>query len=253
MTSINLVRSELRKLTTTRMPLAFLAVLTVLAGVNGVAVAIGTDMDGSKAFIATAADQQSLMAFAANALMIAGLFGAVAAAREFGHNTVIATYLAAPRRSRAITAQLTAIGFGGAILGLVGTALTVIAVAISLPFTDFGFMATVGGVTRIITASALTGAAGAVLGAGIGSVVRNTGGAVTGTVVVLFIAPPLIVQLASGTAPWLPNALANAVSGVSEGTGVAGVSVPGAVMGIALWALVPALIALWTVRRHDIV
>ncbi len=69
MTSINLVRSELRKLTTTRMPLAFLAVLGAIAVTNGIAVAFGTDMDGSKAFISTAADQQSLMAFAANALI----------------------------------------------------------------------------------------------------------------------------------------------------------------------------------------
>ena len=120
MTSINLVRSELRKLTTTRMPLAFLAVLVVLAVTNGIAVAVGTDMDGSKTFISTAADQQSLMAFAANALMIAGLFGAIAAAREYANNTVIATYLSAPRRSRALSAQLAAVGLGGAILGFIG-------------------------------------------------------------------------------------------------------------------------------------
>jgi len=248
MTSINLVRSEFRKLTTTRMPLAFLAVLTVLAALNGVAVAVGTDMDGSKTFISTAADQQSLMAFAANALMIAGLFGAIAAARQFGHNTVISTYLSEPRRSRAVSAQFIAIGLGGAILGLIGTSLTVAAVAASLPFTTHGFMVSASDVTRIIGAASLAGASGAILGAGIGTVVRNTGGAVTGTVVVLVIAPPVIVQLANGAAPWIPNAIANVTSGVADGT-----SVPGAVVGLALWALVPALIALWTVQRQDVV
>ena len=253
MTSINLVRSEFRKLTTTRMPLAFLAVLGVLAVINGIAVVLGTDMDGSKTFISTAADQQSLMAFAANALMIAGLFGAIAAAREFGNNTVIATYLVAPRRLRALSAQLTAIGCAGGILGMVGASLTAAAVAVSLPFTDYGFMVSTGGVAQVIAASALAGAAGAVLGAGVGTVIRNTGGAVTGTVVVLVIAPPVVVQLASGTAPWLPSALANVASGVAEGTGVAAASLPSAVVAIALWALIPALIALWTVQRHDIV
>ncbi len=248
MTSINLVRSEFRKLTTTRMPLAFLAVLGVIAITNGIAVALGTDMDGSKAFIATAADQQSLMAFAANSLMIAGLFGSIAAAREFGHNTVIVTYLIAPRRTRALSAQLIAIGGAGGTLGMIGAALTAVAVAIALPFTDYGFMVPAGGVAQVLAASTLAGAAGAVLGAGIGTVIRNTGGAVTGTVVVLVIAPPVIVQLANGTAPWLPSALANAASGVSDGT-----SVSGAIGAIALWALIPALIALWTVQRHDIV
>ena len=248
MTSINQVRSELRKLTTTRMPLAFLAVLGVLAVTNGVAVAAGTDMDGSKTFISTAADQQSLMAFAANALTIAGLFGAIAAAREFGNNTIIATYLSAPRRSRAVVAQLTAIGLGGATLGLVGASLIAIAVAASLPVTAYGFMVSAGGVAQIIAASAVAGASGAVLGAVIGIVVRNTGGAVTGTVVALIIAPPVIVQLSNGTAPWFPNALANVASGVADST-----SVSAAVAAMAFWALFPALIALWSVQRQDIV
>ena len=102
MTWSDLMRSELRKLTTTRMPLGFVVVLVVLAVLNGVAVAVGTDFDGSKTFISTSADQRSLMAFAANAVMIAGLFGAIAASREYAHNTVIATYLNTPNRARAV-------------------------------------------------------------------------------------------------------------------------------------------------------
>jgi ABC-2 type transport system permease protein len=244
---INLVRSEFGKLTTTRMPLAFLAVLGVIAVINGVAVAVGTDMDGSKAFISTAADQQSLMAFAANAVIIAALFGAIAAAREYGHNTVIATYLSTPRRSRAVVAQATAIGLGGAMLGLVGTLLTVVAVAFTLPLTSYGFMVTAGGLAQILAASTFAGACGAVLGAGIGNVVRNTGGAVAGTVVCLVIAPPVIVQLGDGAASWVPNALANVTSGVAESASVAS-----AVAALALWALIPALAALWTVQHQDV-
>ncbi len=248
MTWTNLTRSEIRKLTTTRMPLAFVAVLVVLAALNGIAVAIGTDMDGSKTFISTGADQQSLVAFAANALMITGLFGAIAASREYAHNTVIATYLAAPHRPRALGAQFTAVGLGGAILGLLGASLTVTAVAVSLPLTDHGFMITAGGVAQVMAASTLAGACGAVLGAAIGTIVRNTGGAVTGAVLVLVIAPPLIVQLASDAASWIPNTVANVVSGVGDDT-----SVVAAGAAMALWALIPALIAFQTVQRRDIV
>ena len=192
-------------------------------------------MDGSKAFIATAADQQSLMAFAANALAIAGLFGAIAVAREYGHHTVVPTFLASPRRHRAVLAQLSAIAVGGGVLGLVGAGLTVAAVAFALPATDYGFLVSAGNVTQVLAASAFAGAAGAVLGAGIGSLVRNVGGAVTGAVLALFIAPPLVVQLASGTASWMPSILANVLSGV--GTDV---SQPAAIAAIAAWALVPA-------------
>jgi ABC-2 type transport system permease protein len=248
MTSINLVRSELRKLTTTRMPLAFGAVLIALAMINGIAVVFGTDMDGSKTFISTGADQQSLMAFAANALMIAGLFGAIATAREYTHNTVISTFLNTPSRARALRAQLAAIGVGGAILGLAGAGFTAVAVAASLPLTDYGFMVSAGGAAQVLAASAWAGAAGAVLGAGVGAIVRNTGGAVTGAVLVLVIAPPVIVQLANGTAPWVPSTLANVVSGVATDTGTAA-----AVIAIGAWALVPALVAQWSVEHRDVV
>jgi ABC-2 type transport system permease protein len=247
MTSIALLRSELRKLTTTRMPLGFALVLIALAVINGIAVAVGTDMDGSKAFIASGIDQQSLMAFAANALMIGGLFGAIAAAREYGHKTVIATYLVTPDRGRALRAQLAAIAIGGAVLGLAGAAFTGLAVALSLPLTEYGFMVSAGGVLQVLAASSWAGAAGAVLGAAVGTVVRNTGGAVTGAVLILVIAPPLVIQLASGIAPWIPGTVALVASGVADDTSTAA-----AVAAIGAWALGPALVAAWSVGRRDV-
>ncbi len=243
-----LLRAELRKLTSTKMPWAFLIALVVIAAINATAVIFGTDMDGSKAFISTADDQQSLMAFAANALMGATLFGAIAVAREYGYGTVVPTFLASPRRHRAVLAQLSAVAVVGAVLGLIGAALTIVAVAVSLPTTDYGFLVSGGVAVRLLATAAYCGAAGAVLGAGIGSVVRNTGGAVTVAVFVLIIAPPLIVQLASGTGSWMPQTLANVLSGVTSE-----VSVPAAVGAIALWALVPAVIGLVAVQRRDIV
>lgn len=248
MSMTRLIRAELRKLTTTRMPWAFAAVLAVIAAINAFAVIAGTDMDGSKAFIATEADQQSLMAFAANALMIAGLFGAIAVAREYGDHTVVPTFLASPRRHRAVLAQFSAIGAGGGVLGFVGAGLIVIALAFSLPTTDYDFVVSAGHVAQVLAASAFAGAAGAVLGAGIGALVRNVGGAVTGAVLVLIIAPPLVVQLASDTASWMPSILANVVSGIGNE-----VNLPAAIAAIAAWAMVPAIIGLIAVQRRDVV
>lgn len=248
MTWIRLVRAELRKLYSTKMPWVFLAVLAIISSITAAAVISGTDADGSKAFVSTAADQQSLMAFAANAMMIAGLFGAIAVAREYGHHTVIPTFLAAPRRHRAVFAQLTAAAIGGGVLGLVGAGLTTAAVAASLPTTDFNFMVSAGGVARVLAASALAGAAGAVLGAGLGALIRNAGGAVTGAVLALVVAPPLLVQLASETSSWIPNTLANVLSGVDDTV------TPGAALAVILaWALVPAAIGLASVIKRDVV
>ena len=249
MTAIaRLVRSEFRKLTTTKMPLSFLGVLILFAVINAFIVIAGTDMDGSKTFISTAADQQSLMAFASNGFTLAALFGAIAVSREYGHHTVIPTFLASPRRIRASGAQLCAVAVGGAILSLVGTALTIGAVALALPTTDYGFLVASGDLAQVLAAAALAGASGAVLGAGIGAIVRTVGGAVTGTTLALIIVPPLVVQLANETGPWMPNNLVNVLAGVGID-----VSKPAAVLALAGWALVPAIVGLILVERRDVV
>lgn len=247
MTMHRLIRSEFRKLTTTKMPLAFLAVLVVIAALNAFAVVAGTDMDGSKAFIATEADQQSLIAFAFNAFMGAGLFGAIAVAREYGNHTVVPTFLASPIRHRAVLAQLIAVAIGGSVLSLIGAGLTAMSVAIALPATDYGFLVSTTNVIRVLSAAAFAGAAGAVLGAGIGAIVRNVGGAVTLTVFTFMVAPPLVVQLANDTASWMPANLANVISGTVDD-----ISQLAALAGLAIWALVPAAIGLIAVERRDV-
>ena len=248
MTWLRLVRSELRKLTTTKLPWGFLAVLVVIAGINAAVVMFGTDMDGSKRFIATATDQQSLMAFAFNAMIGTALFGAIAVAREYGHNTVVPMFLMSPRRPRAVLAQLTAVLLGGGVLGFVGQALIIAGVAAALPSTQYGFMVSAGNVTQLLAASTLAGAVGAVLGAGLGAIIRNLGGAVTAVVLVLFILPPLIVQLFNNTASWIPPALGPVISGVSTD-----VNLWAALAVLLAWGLVPAALSLLAVQRRDVV
>lgn len=248
MTWLRLVRAEIRKLTTTKMPWGFLAVLVVIAGIDAAVVAFGTDMDGSKAFIATAADQQSLMAFGFNAMLGTALFGAIAAAREYGHGTVVPTFLTSPRRLRAALAQLTAVLITGALLGLVAQALVITAVAAALPSTPYGFMVPAGSITQLLAASTLAGAIGAVLGAGLGTVIRNLGGAIAAAVLLLFVIPPLAVQLVTDAASWIPPTLFAVVSGVSNET-----SLRAALTAVIAWALVPATAGLVAIERRDIV
>ena len=252
---VRLLRSELRKLTTTKMPWAFVVVLAAIGAINASAVIWGTDFDGSQNFIATAADQRSMVAFAANAAVIAGLFGAIAVSREFAHGTVIPMFLSAPRRRRAVLAQFCAVAIGGAAVGFVGAALTVLGVAAALQTTDFDFLVSLAGVFGVLVASAYAGAVGAVLGAGIGAVVRNTGGAVTGAVLALIIAPPLIVQLVNDASTWIPSALATGLAGVDPAAAGLDIqdSVVAAILGLAAWALIPALVGLVSVERRDVV
>lgn len=230
------------------MPLAFLAVLGVMAALNAAVVAWGSDADGTQTFLSTALDQRSLISFSANSAMIAGLFGATAVARGYGHGTVVHIFLATPRRLRALLAQFSAVALGGAVLGLAGAAMTAGAVALALPSTDFGFMVSTGDMVRLLAASAFAGTAGALLGAGIGALVRNTGGAVTGAVLMLVIVPPLLVQLASGAGSWIPPTLANVVAGVSNE-----VTLLAAIAALVVWAGIPATIGLVSAVRRDVI
>ena len=248
MRNLNLVRSEIRRLTTTRMPLAFLVVLGAMAALNAAIVVWGADADGSQTFLSTALDQKSLIAFSANSIMIAGLFGATAVARGYGHGTTVHIFLATPRRLRAQLAQFAAVAFGGAVLGLAGVAMTTAAVAAVLPATDYGFLISTGDMIRLLAASSFSGVAGALLGAGIGALVRNTGGAVTGAVIVLFIGPPLVVQISSGAASWIPPTLANALSGVTNE-----VSALASILGLLCWAGAPLIVGLVSVLKRDVV
>jgi ABC-2 type transport system permease protein len=248
MTWLRLVRGEIRKLTTTKMPWGFLAVLVLIAGLDAAVVAFGTDMDGSKAFVSTAADQQSLMAFAFNAMLGTALFGAIAVAREYGHGTVVATYLTSPRRPRAVLAQLTAVLIAGAVLALVGQTLIITGIALALPTTEYAFLVSAGDLAQLLAASTLAGVIGAVLGAGLGAVIRNLGGAVAAAILVLFILPPLTVQLFTDAASWIPPTLFAVISGVSTE-----VSLWAALMAVAAWALLPAAAGLIAVQRRDVV
>ena len=77
---------------------------------------------------------------------------------------------------------------------------------------------------------------------------RCFAGAVTGIVLTLVIAPPLVIQLANGTARWMPSPLANVASGTAHD-----VAVLSAIAAIAAWALVPAAVALVAVQRRDVI
>lgn len=248
MTRLGLVRGEIRKLTSTKLPWTFVGVAALIAVLDGAVVAFGTDMDGSKSFVSTAADQTSLMAFGFNAMLGTALFGAIAVAREYSHHTVVPMFLTSPKRSRAVLAQLVAVLLGGAILGLVAQALVTTAVAVALPSTDYGFLVSAGDLGRLAATAALAGVVGAVLGAGLALVIRNLGGAVAAAILVLFVLPPLAVQLFTDAASWIPPTLFAVISGVSTE-----VSLWAAVSAISLWAIAPAVAGLLVVLRRDVV
>lgn len=248
MTWLRLLKSEGRKLVTTRLLWGFLGALVLFSTVVAVAVVLGSGTDDAVGFVDTAEAQRSLLAFGTNAMIFGGLFGATAVAREYTHRTVVPTYLLSPVRHRVALAQLGAVLAAGGLLGAIGGGLTVAAGAVSLPLVDQQLLLATGEVTRLVAVAGLAGATGAVLGAGFGALLRNTGGAVTAVVLLLLVGPPLLAQLLVEVAPWVPSSLLGVLAGVAEGQAIAV-----ALGALLAWGLVPAIVGVAAVERRDVI
>ena len=70
----------------------------------------------------------------------------------------------------------------------------------------------------------------------------------TAVVLALFMIPPLVVQLVSDAASWIPPALGGAISGVTTD-----VSVGAAAAALLLYGVLPAAAGLVAVQRRDVV
>lgn len=247
MKTIKLIHSEILKVRTTILPWSFLAVILLISILNAAGVIWGTDMDGSKTFVSTAIDQQSLISFAINSMMLAGLFGAIAIARDYGSSSIIPTFLVSPKRKKTIISQVLAMAIAGAMVGLLGVLLVTVAVVISLTTTDFSFMVPAVDFAQVVATSMTLGAAGAMIGAGFGAITRNVGAAVSGIVVIFVFAPGLITQLISSSQNWMPGALANTLSGVESAS-----SIVGAIVATCVWVAIPIIGWFMVVGRRDL-
>lgn len=248
MTWLRLLKAEGRKLVTTRLLWGFLGALVLFSVIVAIAVVLGSATDDAVGFVDTSEAQRSLLAFGSNAMVFGGLFGATAVAREYTHRTVVPTYLLSPVRHRVQLAQLLAVLLAGAVLGAVGGGLTVAAGAVSLPLVDQQLLLSGGEVVRLVAVAGLAGATGAVLGAGFGALLRNTGGAVTAVVLLLLVGPPLVSQLLVEVAVWVPGSLIGVLAGIADGHTI-GV----ALTALLAWGLVPAVAGLAAVERRDVI
>jgi ABC-2 type transport system permease protein len=135
----------------------------------------------------------------------------------------------------------------GAMLALVGQALVIGGVALALPSTDYASWSRLAALCACWQHRCSRELSVPSSAPGLGAVIRNIGGAVTTAVLVLFVIPPLAVQLISGTASWILPALFAVITGVSTE-----VSLWAALLSVAAWALIPAAAGLVAVQRRDV-
>ena len=193
------MRSELRKLTTIRGPWLLLAVgpLVVVAGISGLVQSGGNLHDP--------ATQSKALAHVGLAALLTLVVGIVAVAGEYRHRTITDTYLSTPARGRVLAAKLTVYGLVGAAAGLVSSLVALATAAAWWAVKGDSFHLFTAANWRTLGGGIAANLAFAVIGTGLGALIRNLAGAIAAALAWVALIEGIAGQLiGSGLARWLP-------------------------------------------------
>lgn len=214
-----LVAGEMRKLTTTRLWLWMLLASMILTGVYAsLLIGFAEDPDTLTAPLDTAAGQQTLFAVAAGgANTLVAVLAAIGLTGEFRHRTATATFLATPHRGRVVVAKM----FTYAALGVAyAVACLAIVIAIAIPWLaakDIDISLTGNGLPGTMAAVIADIAIFALVGVGLGALLRNQVATVVGLLIYRFVAEPIVTGVPA-LAEWtiyLPGSASAALTQVS--------------------------------------
>ncbi len=211
-----LLAGEFRKLFTTRLWLWLglaSAAITALYAALDIAFA---DTPGTWTLpLSTPQGQRTLLAIGAGGAPLAAVLGAIGLTGEFRHRTATATFLATPQRGRVVEAKLVAYGLVGAAYGLAGIAVTV---AIAVPWLaskHFHLALGSGDVAATVAGVLAAMAISALVGVGLGALVREQAATVVGLLVWLLVVERILTSVGAwdGWTSYLPGQAQEALSG----------------------------------------
>jgi len=209
----DLIRAEFLKLRTTRMfygnALATLAFVPLF-----VAVAIQT-AGGGGAPLDTSEGLRSVLSAASSGSLMVLMIGIMVMAGEFRHNTATSTFLVTPDRKQVVGAKLIA----SALVG-VGLAIftSVLSLAIAVPWLaakDVTVDVLSAEVGLILLAAIAATALYALIGVGVGSLIRNQTAAVVAVLVWVLVVENALVSFVPEIGRWLPGVATDALTGVA--------------------------------------
>lgn len=246
----NALRSELLKLRTTRTTLGLvLGTLGLVAFVVVVQlIASAVDAEGSPS-IEDMDTQRTLFSAGSTAGLFAVVLGVLAVTNEFRHGTIRPTLLFDPSRERLIAAKGAACGVAGAILGV-----TAVATTFAIAIVWFGVDGTprlvgVGDLGRIAAGCVACALLWAVIGVGIGALLRNQVFAIVATIVWTLIPAPLLQGLVPSVGRYTPDSASDALSGsggAHDLSTIAGLGV------LVAWAIVFLVVGAVLTARRDV-
>jgi ABC-2 type transport system permease protein len=214
-----LIAGEFTKLLATRLWLWLLLASTAITALYAsLQIAFSDDPDTWTLPLSTPDGQQTLFAAAASAAIpLAAILAAIGITGEYRHRTATTTFLATPHRGRVIAAKLIAYGLAGVGYALAcTTVVTAIAVPwlanknIDLSLAGNGLPATIaGGVAAVILY--------ALIGVGLGALLREQVATVVGLLVYLYVVEAILTNIPAidTWTKYLPGPADNALTGIT--------------------------------------
>ncbi len=253
------LRAELRKITTTRLWWILLICVLVLSG--GYAAGVALLQPGA----GTAFDDPGIVRSIYNggnpvARVLALVLGIATMGSEYRHQTLAATYLATPRRTRVLLGKAASLLVFGLMYGVVSV---LAGVAVSVPFVltnDGSFFFDRADTWRSLVLGAGSLALWSMLGMGIGILVKNLLVAMLVGISFAYLVEP-ILSLVFFMRNWdlalnlVPTGATNAMLGITSPVLFASDEPfawwQGALV-LAAWCLVPAAVAMLSAVRRDV-
>ena len=250
-----LVHGEFAKLWSTRLWLwLLLATMGLTALFASLNIAFNDDPDTLAPPLATAAGQRLLFGTAAGgAQTLVAVLAAIGMTSEYRHRTATTTFLTTPHRARVVAAKLITYAVVGAAYAV---ACIAVVTAIAWPWltargidptlTGNGIPATLAGVVAAVTAFAL-------LGVGLGALLRDQVAAVVGLLVYLFVAEPIVTRIPAlqDWTIYLPGPSASALTQITLTDQDFLQPWQGGVM-LAAYTMAIAAVGLWRTSRIDL-
>ena len=212
-----LVRAEWTKLFTTRVWLGLLLGACAMAGLfSALITAFAGEPagNGGPALppVGNPLYEQLALAVPAETASLFLILGIIGMTQEYRHRTATPTFLTTPRRWRVVVAKLIAYALAAVPLVLVVVAVNVAVVTVyagargAAPSLDADNL-------EVLARSGLTLVIYAVIGIGVGALVRNQVGAIVGALVYLFVVEQLIQSIPAiqGAYKWMPGGAAEAM------------------------------------------
>jgi ABC-2 type transport system permease protein len=221
---IRLVRAEWTKLFTTRVWLGLLLGACAMAGgfaalFTGFAGRTGNDGQALPD-IGTSAYEQAAFAVSANATVLLLILGIIGMTQEYRRRTATPTFLVTPRRGRVVAAKLLAYALAAVPIGLLVIATNVLVVEIYAGARGAAPSLT-GDNLRVLAGAWAALVIYAVMGVGIGALLRNQVGAIVGALVYLFVVEGIVIRAIPAIAPlftWLPGGALQAMTATLDAT-----------------------------------